>query len=339
MTNKGDFQDKLLNWYATAKRSMPWRETPSPYAVWVSEVMLQQTRVDTVIPYFNRFMAKVPTVQALANINEDKLLKLWQGLGYYSRALNLKKGAEMVVQKFDGLMPNNKKDLQELPGIGPYSSGAIASIAFGEKVSCIDGNVLRVIARITANRGDITTPAVKKEIEKCVDEILPNMHIGDFNQGLMELGAMICLPNGEPLCNSCPMQSICAAYHKGLTAEIPLIAAKKARKIEEKTVLLICFNERFALRKRDGGGLLPNLWEFPHVEGHLTAEECEKVLKNMGVSAGEITATATFKHIFTHFRMADEWVFCFCRKRGKSSGLDMGDERRNKAYVFNSYGV
>lgn len=311
MINKSEFQDKLLNWYYTAKRSMPWRDNPLPYWVWISEVMLQQTRVDTVIPYFNRFMVAVPTVQALAFIDEDELLKLWQGLGYYSRALNLKKGAQMVAEKFGGMMPDNKKDLQALPGIGPYSSGAIASIAFGERVSCIDGNVLRVIARVTANKGDISTPTVKKEIEAWVDEVLPTEHIGDFNQALMELGATVCLPNGEPLCNDCPMQSLCKAYHKGLIAEIPVIAAKKARKIEEKTVLLICLNERFAIRKRDSGGLLPNLWEFPHVVGHLTALECEKTLEGWGITANKITDTAPSKHIFTHLEWKMNGYFVF----------------------------
>ena len=303
MNNAKKFQSQLMQWYKTEARVLPWRSDPNPYYVWISEIMLQQTRVDTVIPYFLRFVANVPTVQALAGLEEERLLKLWQGLGYYNRALNLKKAAQMIVEKFGGSIPSDMKDLMSLPGIGVYTAGAISSIAFGKAVPAIDGNVLRIIARNTASSKDIGDPKTKKEFEPLVIELLPSENPGDFNQALMDLGATICLPNGEPKCGECPVSGFCEAYKKNLTSEIPVISDKKARRIEKKTVLLISYNGKYALRKRDENGLLPNLWEFPNVEGHLTEEQCSHILKELGIVAGEITALPPSKHIFTHL----EW--------------------------------
>ncbi len=303
MTDINKFQSNLTQWYRKESRELPWRSDPTPYKVWISEMMLQQTRVDTVIPYFLRFIAEIPTVQALAQVEEGKLLKLWQGLGYYNRALHLKKAAGLIIENFNGQIPSETEELQSLPGIGAYSAGAIASIAFGKRVPAVDGNVLRIIARITANREDIGDAKNKKRIESFVRELLPLEHTGDFNQALMDLGAGICLPNGEPKCPECPINEFCRAYREGLCSEIPVKTSKKERKIEKKTVLVILYKNRFALRKRNGGGLLPNLWEFPNVEGALTKEKCRELLPEMGLSAYKITALKASRHIFTHL----EW--------------------------------
>ena len=301
--NAARIQPLLMQWYKKEARVLPWRSDPNPYYVWISEIMLQQTRVDTVMPYFLRFIAEIPTVRDLADIDEEKLLKLWQGLGYYNRALNLKKAAVMIVGKFGGSLPSGMKDLMSLPGIGVYTAGAISSIAFGRQVPAIDGNVLRIIARITAGREDIGNAKTKKLFEPVVAAMIPAEAPGDFNQALMDLGATICLPNGEPKCGQCPVNGLCEAYKKGLTSEIPVMSNKKARRIEKKTVLLITCNNRFALRKRGESGLLPNLWEFPNVEGYLTEEQCRQLLLNWGFTGCRITELPPSRHIFTHL----EW--------------------------------
>lgn len=298
-----EFQTALLGWYAKEARTLPWRNDPTPYKVWISEMMLQQTRVDTVIPYFDRFIAELPTVQALAEVGEDRLMKLWQGLGYYNRALNLKKAARIIVAEFNGIIPSADKELQSLPGIGAYSAGAIASIAFGIRIAAVDGNVLRVMARITANPEDIADPKVKKQLGEFVSSLLPSTQNGDFSQALMELGAMICLPNGEPKCILCPVNRFCAALQKGLIAQIPPKSDKKQRKILKKTVFVIFCNGRFALRKRENGGLLPNLWEFPNMPGHLTEQQCKEALEDTGLRILKITAMKPAVHIFSHL----EW--------------------------------
>lgn len=266
-------------------------------------MMLQQTRVDTVIPYFKRFISEIPTVGDLAEVEEEKLLKLWQGLGYYNRALNLKKAARIIVQKYNGQIPSDIRDLRSLPGIGAYSAGAIASIAFGKAAPAVDGNVLRIIARITASRENIGDPEVKRQIESFVTDLLPSEHAGDFNQALMDLGAVLCLPNGEPKCGECPVNGFCEAYRLGVCAQIPVKRTKKKRSIEKKTVLVISSENRFALRKRSGDGLLPNLWEFPNFEGILTPEQCGQVLRDMNLSVQKIVPLKPSVHIFTHL----EW--------------------------------
>lgn len=297
------FQTSLLEWYDKEARVLPWRSDPTPFKVWISEMMLQQTRVDTVIPYFTRFISRIPGVQVLAAIEEDELLKLWQGLGYYNRALNLKKAAQAIVEKYEGEIPAKLVELTTLPGIGNYSAGAISSIAFGERVPAIDGNVLRIVARITASKEDFSNPKIKKQFEPLISEVLPLERVGDFNQALMDLGATVCIPNGEPKCRICPVNYHCRAYQEGITGEIPVKVIKKSRKVEEKTVLVISSNGRFALQKRASGGLLPNLWEFPNFEGNLTEEQCRKTLKNLGIHGKEIIPLKPAKHVFTHL----EW--------------------------------
>lgn len=298
-----EFQNQLLNWYKEKARELPWRSDPNPYKVWVSEAMLQQTRVDTVIPYFNRFVEEIPTVESLAKVEDEKLFKLWQGLGYYRRATFLKKSAQIIVKQYNGELPSKVDELLSLPGIGAYTAGAIASIAFNISVPAIDGNVLRVMARINAEQGDIKNPQVKKQIEEFVKILIPDNHAGDFNQAIMDLGAGVCLPNGIPKCSECPVKEFCRAYAKGLVSQIPLKIEKKARKRQEKTILTVQWNGRIAIRKRKNNGLLANLWELPNFDGFLPIEQCIMLLEESGLRVTGCITMKKAKHIFTHI----EW--------------------------------
>jgi A/G-specific adenine glycosylase len=297
------FQSKLFAWYTANARILPWRDNPSPYRVWVSEIMLQQTRVKAVLPYFERFIEEVPTIHDLAALPEDRLMKLWEGLGYYSRARNLKKAACILVEQFHGELPSTRKELQALPGIGHYTSGAIASIAFGAREPAVDGNVLRVLARVSGNLGDLQDKAVRRELESLAELLLPEEKSGDFNQALMELGAVICLPGGRPKCEQCPVQTFCEACRQGAAGKIPVKSVKPARRIEQRTVFVICSSGQTAVRRRPEKGLLSGLWEFPNIEGHLSLEECNEVLEEWGIQTTNITALKNAKHVFTHL----EW--------------------------------
>lgn len=300
MRDNQQFQQDLLEWYHKNARDLPWRSDPTPYRVWISEMMLQQTRVDTVIPYYMRFISELPTIEALASVEEDKLLKLWQGLGYYNRALNLKKAAQILVAENQGELPSETTELLLLPGIGSYSAGAIASIAFGKAVPAVDGNVLRIMARILAIHEDINSGKVKKQMQEIMTQLVPKKESGSFNQALMDLGASICIPKGEPKCTECPVSKHCIAYNRGISSDLPIKVAKKRRIVDEKTVFIILSKDKFALRKREAGGLLPNLWEFPNVEGYLTENQSRDVLREMGVYVKQIKETKTSKHIFSH---------------------------------------
>ncbi|BCN32037.1 A/G-specific adenine glycosylase [Anaeromicropila herbilytica] len=293
----------LLDWYDKGVRILPWRENPKPYYVWISEIMLQQTRVEAVKPFFDRFIKALPEVRDLAEVEEDKLLKLWEGLGYYNRAKNLKKAAIMIMEEYNGTLPASYEHLLELPGIGSYTAGAIASIAYQIPVPAVDGNVLRVTKRITNSYDDITKQKVKSELENELKDIMPGDRPGDFNQSLMELGATVCLPNGKPLCDKCPVYSICEAREQGSYMQIPVKPAKKARKIEEKTILLIEHENNIAIRKRDEKGLLSGLWEFPNFNQKLSLSEIEELLKNNNVELDEIELLGEAKHFFSHI----EW--------------------------------
>lgn len=315
-----EFQRKLLKWYDQHARILPWRDNPSPYRVWISEVMLQQTKVDTVKPYFERFMKEVPSISDLANLSEDKLLKLWEGLGYYSRARNLKKAAIGMEEKFEGKVPSDRRSLESLSGIGPYTAGAISSIAFNKKEPAVDGNVIRVIARVTGNEKNMSEPKGKKEIEIVVKDLLPKERVGDFNQALMELGATICLPKSLLKCSKCPVQSLCEGRKKGIAETLPVKTKKKKRKIEKRTVFILHYKGKVALGKRPEEGLLSNLWEFPNVEGHLTSEECKENLKNFGIEKEEqMIALPPSKHIFTHLEWHMEGYFIQLKEIPKDS--------------------
>ena len=285
----------LLEWYHEHARVLPWRSDPTPYHVWVSEIMLQQTRVAAVLDYYRRFMEALPTVAHLARVEEDVLMKLWQGLGYYSRARNLRRAAVQIMEEYGGKFPDTYEGLRKLAGVGEYTAGAIASIAFGRAVPAVDGNVLRVVARITGDEGDITRPDTRRRMGELVQEVMPLRAPGDFNQALMELGATVCLPNGAPLCGSCPAAAFCTARREERTGSLPVKAPKKARRVEELEVFLIFWDGRVALRRRGERGLLAGLWEYPN-----TPAPAGDVLAQWGIDAAGCRREPGGKHIFTH---------------------------------------
>ena len=290
----------LLAWYEANRRILPWREEPAPYRVWISEIMLQQTRVEAVKPYFNRFMEALPTVEDLAKVPEDRLLKLWEGLGYYNRARNLQKAAQVIVDQYGGQLPASYEELLTLPGIGSYTAGAIASIAYGIPVPAVDGNVLRVLSRVLASEEDILKQSVKKQMEDDLRGVIPADRASAFNQGMIEIGAIICVPNGQPKCGECPLESICLARRGGLTDRIPYKAPKKPRKIEERTILLLESGGRIAIQKRPDKGLLASLYEFPNLEGHVGEAEIERLIALEGGRVTGIVPLPPAKHIFSH---------------------------------------
>ena len=292
----------LLAWYQQNKRDLPWRRTKDPYRVWLSEIMLQQTRVEAVKPYYARFLETCPTVEALAELDGDRLMKLWEGLGYYSRARNLQKAARTVMSDFGGEIPSTYEELRRLSGIGEYTAGAIASIAFDRRVPAIDGNVLRVLARLMGSRKDIADPGTKSAWREQLLPLIPE-EAGDFNQALIELGATVCVPNGEAKCTECPMSPYCVACRESLTDEIPVRSAKKPRRIEKKTVLLIRDGDRTALCKRPDKGLLAGLWELPNREGHLSEGALIDFIRSIGFEPLRVERIEDAKHIFTHI----EW--------------------------------
>ncbi len=291
----------LLRWYRKQRRILPWRENHIPYYVWISEIMLQQTRVEAVKPYFERFTKTLPEIGALAEVEEEVLLKLWEGLGYYNRARNLKKAAQIVMEQFNGRLPDNYEKLLTLPGIGSYTAGAIASIAYGIPVPAVDGNVLRVFSRLMADNRDILNQSVKKELEMLLKENMPKKEAAAFNQALMEIGAMVCLPNGEPKCMECPLSPFCQAHADKTQLQYPVKKAKKKRRVEERTVLLICRNgTEFVLEKREEKGLLAGLYEFPNFLGPFSEEEIKQYLKGHGLALKKIVPLGFAKHIFSH---------------------------------------
>lgn len=307
---------RLLAWYDTHARVLPWRENTDPYRVWISEIMLQQTRVETVKPYFERFLKQFPDLASLASASEERLLKAWEGLGYYNRARNLQKTARLLLERHHGQFPDSAEELQALPGIGEYTAGAILSICFRHPVPAVDGNVLRVFARLTENR---TASEHREKLREEAASFFMTVHseerCGDFTQALMELGATICLPNGIPLCGKCPLQELCLARKHGTETEFPAKKIRKTRLKEEKTVLLLLCGNRTALRKRPGGeedngrnankGLLAGLWEFPSFDGLISEEEeIASRLRLQGVEGLSFRKLPRAKHVFTH----REWI-------------------------------
>lgn len=289
----------LLAWYPSHHRDLPWRRTRDPYAVWISEIMLQQTRVAAVIPYYERFLSELPSVSALAAVPEDRLNRLWQGLGYYSRARNLKRAAITVLEQFDGQMPNRFDSLLGLSGIGSYTAAAIASIAFNERVPAVDGNVLRVWARVKNDPSDVSDPATKRRVFDELKAIMP-ADAGTFNQAMMELGATVCVPNGMPNCAACPLGPICEGFRCGTAATLPKKSPKRPRTVEERTVFALYADGKPLLRKRPSKGLLAGLYELPNVSGTLTDAEAMDRLSAWGIHPiGEVQRYAAM-HIFTH---------------------------------------
>lgn len=294
----------LQEWFLEHARVLPWRENPKAYYVWVSEIMLQQTRVEAVKPYFDRFIQELPDVKALAECPEDKLLKLWEGLGYYNRVRNLKIAANQILETYDGVVPSEYEELLKLKGIGHYTAGAVSSIAYGKPVPAVDGNVLRVISRVTADDSDIMKQSVRTHMECVLSDLMNEEETkvvpSIFNQALMELGAVVCLPNGTPHCEVCPWQNVCEAKKQDIIMELPVKKKAKARRIEEKTVLIIKDGEQMALHKRDSKGLLAGMYELPNVEGYLSEKEIIAYVKQMGYEPIRVQKTCDAKHVFSH---------------------------------------
>lgn len=295
-----DIPNLLLIWYDKNRRILPWREDPTPYRVWVSEIMLQQTRVEAVKPYFERFMKALPDISTLAEAPEEELLKLWEGLGYYNRVRNLQLAARQIMNDYGGRMPDSYEELLKLKGVGGYTAGAIASIAYKRAVPAVDGNVLRVTARLLKDSRSTGDPKLKACVEQRLMDILPIDRPGDFNQALMELGACVCIPNGEPLCGSCPLKSLCMAHMDGVETQYPKKVSKKPRKVEEKTVLVIRDKNRTAIRKRPEKGLLAGMYEFPTMAGFCSANDVVAYLAEAGIKVLRIQPLEDAKHVFTH---------------------------------------
>ncbi|MFJ7936628.1 A/G-specific adenine glycosylase [Sporosarcina sp. NPDC096371] len=296
---KDEFRASLLSWYHREKRDLPWRNTSNPYYIWVSEVMLQQTRVDTVIPYYERFIENFPTMETLATANENDLLKMWEGLGYYSRARNLQAGVREVVENYGGEVPATRKEISTLKGVGPYTAGAVLSIAYGVPEHAVDGNVMRVMSRLLLIEDDIAIPRTKKIFEVVVMDLIDKEDPSSFNQGLMELGATICTP--KPKCLLCPVRDFCNAFHEGRQEELPV----KTKKTKMKVIPVASFavhnaHGEWLLRQRPSKGLLAGLWEFPMIELVDDKTLPEKVHEQFGVELQGLTDILTFKHIFSH---------------------------------------
>ncbi len=322
--------EPLLAWFGENARALPWREHPTPYYVWVSEIMLQQTRVEAVKPYFARFTAALPDIAALAGCQQERLLKLWEGLGYYNRVRNMQKAAQLVMREYGGSLPGTYEELRALPGIGSYTAGAIASIAYGQAVPAVDGNVLRVVSRICGSEEDISKQAVRVRFERELAETMPQDRPGAFNQALMELGATVCLPNGAPECAYCPVREFCCARQTGRQLELPVRAAKKARRVEERTVLVIRDDRHAAVRRRPERGLLAGLYELPNCEGQLTQDEALAVVKEYGFQPIRIQPLAPAKHIFSHVEWRMSGYLVLVEERPDKAQNENLDDARNE---------
>ena len=294
--------ERLLEWYAPGHRDLPWRRDREPYHVWLSEVMLQQTRVEAVKGYYRRFLAELPDIPALAACPPDRLAKLWEGLGYYSRMRNLQKAAQVIVSAHGGVFPREYDAIRALPGVGDYTAGAIASICFGLPEPAVDGNVLRVLSRVTDDAAPVTDAAVKREYAARLREIYPAGRCGDFTQSLMELGATVCGPNSQPQCALCPLASLCLARANGTALLRPVKAPKKEKRTEEKTVFILRCGTRIAVRRRPEQGLLAGLWELPNVDGKCSAQQALAQAERWGVHPRELCRSSEKTHIFTHIR-------------------------------------
>ena len=295
-------------WYRAGKRDLPWRQDREPYHVWLSEIMLQQTRVEAVKGYYLRFLNALPTIAHLAACDDDSLHKLWEGLGYYSRVRNLKKAAIKIMEEHGGVFPGEYEAIRALPGIGDYTAGAISSICFGKKEPAVDGNVLRVVSRILEDATPIDLPAQKKKVNELLKAVYPE-EAGEFTQALMELGATLCGPNWKPRCEECPCRDFCGGAIHGTAEQFPVKSPKKEKRVEEKTVFILSCDGRYALRKRPDTGLLAGLWEFPNVPGKLETEDALAQAESFGLRPREIYRQVERKHIFTHIRWEMRGVY------------------------------
>ncbi|WP_017381149.1 A/G-specific adenine glycosylase [Paenisporosarcina sp. TG-14] len=318
--NKITFRKSLIDWYLEEKRNLPWRETNDPYKIWVSEIMLQQTRVDTVIPYYNRFIDIFPTMEDLANANEEKLLKQWEGLGYYSRARNLQAGVREVVETYNSIVPTTRNEISSLKGVGPYTAGAILSIAYGKPEHAVDGNVMRVLSRVLLIKEDIAKPKTRKTFELAVTEIIDSQDPSSFNQGLMELGAVICTPT-SPKCLLCPVRDNCTAYYVGEQNNLPVKTKNKKTKAMHYDIYVVQNDKKqFLMEKRAEKGLLANMYQFPMIE--LATKEADTIplLDNRyGIHFTKEIDLGPFKHVFSHLT----WEMnCFVGRSTEDSLLE-----------------
>ena len=296
------FQKDLIGWFLVEKRNLPWRRTADPYQIWISEIMLQQTRVDTVIPYYKRFIEKFPTLYDLAEADEEVLLKQWEGLGYYSRARNLQAGVKEVAEQYGGVVPSTRKEISALKGVGPYTAGAVLSIAYGVPEHAVDGNVMRVLSRILLIEEDIAKPKTRKTFEQAVTEIISHEDPSSFNQGLMELGALICTPT-SPKCLLCPVREHCAAFHEGKTQVLPIKSKAKKTKHIQYAMIAIQDGDKVLMEKRPSTGLLANMWQFPLVEvasENLPVELEEQLSQKLQGTVRGVEKITSFKHVFSH---------------------------------------
>ncbi len=290
----------LPGWYDANKRELPWRADCDPYHIWLSEIMLQQTRVEAVKGYYQRFLTELPNIESLAHCDDDRLHKLWEGLGYYSRVRNLKKAAQVIMHEYGGQFPREHKQVLALPGIGAYTAGAICSIAFAQPTPAVDGNVLRVVSRICRNDDPIDLPAVKVRVQQQLEQVYPTDEPGQFTQALMELGATVCVPNGAPKCDICPCRDFCLgqAYWQSLPAKLP----KKQRRQEDRTVFVLSCEGQYAIERRPETGLLAGLWQFPNITGALTPEDAVNWAQTQGLHPTDVLLQTQRHHIFTHIR-------------------------------------
>ncbi|MCI8525226.1 MAG: A/G-specific adenine glycosylase [Oscillospiraceae bacterium] len=306
----------LLPWYDAGHRDLPWRRDREPYHVWLSEIMLQQTRVEAVRGYYARFLAALPDIPALAAADPDVLHKLWEGLGYYARVRNLQRAAQVILEQHQGQFPADYDAVRALPGIGDYTAGAVCSICFGLPTPAVDGNVLRLAARVADCADPITDPRVKKAVAARLRAVYPAGRCGDFTQSLMELGATLCGPNAAPQCALCPCRGFCLGRARGTAAALPVKAPKRARRDEEMTVFLLWCGERVAVARRPGRGLLAGLWSFPNVPGKLEVQQALDQAAAWGVRPTDVVSIAEKEHIFTHVRWQQRGYTIRCAREG-----------------------
>ena len=351
--NLSNLVHPAVEWYGKNKRDLPWRKDRNPYRIWVSEIMLQQTRVEAVKPYYHRFMEELPTIEALAECPEDRLMKLWEGLGYYSRARNLKKAAMVLKEEYGGRMPADHEGILKLPGIGTYTAGAISSIAFGLPFPAVDGNVLRILARVSDDDRNILADAVKKDVEQALRKVMQELPrkssekegraaggepdiCGNLNQALMEIGATVCVPNGEPKCDACPWKDQCLALQRGRVKELPVRQKKTKRRVEKRTVLLIRDGGKVLIQKRPATGLLAGLYEFPNLEGHLTEKDVIGYVRGLGLDPLRVEVLPPAKHLFSHIEWRMSGYLIRVASLEETGGIFMELEKIQKEYAVPS---
>lgn len=311
-------KEPLLRWYNKSHRELPWRNTSDPYKIWISEIMLQQTRVEAVKGYYERFLNEIPDIATLAEIEEERLLKLWEGLGYYNRARNLQKAARQIMEKHDGVFPCEINEVLALPGIGEYTAGAICSICFGQPTPAVDGNVLRVVMRLLDCYDNIDLLRTKHNIRDWLCPLYGKGDCGMLTQALMELGAVICVPNGAPDCTHCPLACLCLGRERNTYSQLPVKQAKKPRAVEEKTVFVLHEGTRYGIQKRPAGGLLANMWEFYHVPGLLSEQEAVDYISGQGFEPVMLEKMIPYTHVFSHVEWRMRAYFISCQNQNQN---------------------